>query len=81
MESVEFVNAQLSEIDPNLRVQGLDDARVLQDVGMDSLTLFSLIEVIEDTFDVRVSDETLRGLSTVGDLLRLVESSQRSGAS
>ena len=81
MESVEFVNAQFSEIDPNLRVQGLDDARGLQDVGIDSLTLFSPIELIEDTFDVRVSDETLRGLSTVGDLLRLVESSQRSGAS
>ena len=81
MESVEFVNARFSEIDPNLRVKGLDDGRVLQDVGIDSLTLFSLIELIEDTFDVRVSDETLRGLSTVGDLLRLVESSQRSGAS
>ena len=40
----------------------------IKDLGMDSLDLMSVASEIEDRFDIRIDDETLVDISTVGEL-------------
>lgn len=47
-------------------------ARLAQDLGLDSLAGMELATTLEDRFVLRITDEELAGLSTYGDLERLV---------
>ncbi len=44
------------------------DARILDDLGADSLDVVELVMAIEEAFDIVVLDEDVEGMQTVGDV-------------
>ena len=50
-----------------------DDARLIEDLGVDSYSITGLIYEIEDAFDFLISDEEFAELRTVSDVLDLVQ--------
>jgi acyl carrier protein len=52
------------------------EARLVEDLGADSIDAVQLIMDVETTFDVVISDDALATLKTVGDLVNLIEGSK-----
>ncbi len=50
------------------------DASILDDLGVDSLDLVELVMALEDAFDIRVPDEDVDAIRTIGDVERTVVS-------
>ena len=46
----------------------IEDARILDDLGADSLDVVELVMAIEEAFDIVVPDEDVEGMQTVGDV-------------
>jgi acyl carrier protein len=59
-----FVEA---DIRPKLR-QGDDDLRLVEDLGVDSLTMMEIVILVEDVLQMQINNEELRNLRTVGDV-------------
>ena len=70
----ELVASQLG-VDPG---EVVPEARILDDLGADSLDVVELVMALEDAFDIEVPDEDVEGLLTVGDVAAYV--SQRAAA-
>ena len=49
-------------------------SRVIEDLGADSLDVVVMLMVLEDEFNVTVSDEESLQLKTVGDIVNLIDS-------
>jgi len=49
------------------------DAKFDEDLGADSLDAVEMVMGVEDEFDIKLSDEEMQSLKTVGDLVRIVE--------
>ncbi|MCI7767535.1 MAG: acyl carrier protein [Oscillospiraceae bacterium] len=54
----------------------VEDANIQDDLGADSLDIVDLIGVIEDEYDIEISDETVQTLKTVGDIVKYIEDNQ-----
>ncbi|MBR1659634.1 MAG: acyl carrier protein [Oscillospiraceae bacterium] len=58
---------------------GLDESGVtpesdiMEDLGADSLDLAELISTLEDELNVMITDERVRGLRTVGEVVEFIE--------
>ncbi|MDO4813619.1 MAG: acyl carrier protein [Gemella sp.] len=50
------------------------DAKLNDDLGIDSLAAVELSLELESTFDIKIEDEELEALETVQDIINLVES-------
>ena len=50
------------------------EAKILDDLGADSLDAVELVMAIEETFDIEVSDEEAESLQSVGDVEAFVMS-------
>lgn len=48
-------------------------SRVIEDLGADSLDVVEMLMVLEDEFNVTVSDEESLQLKTVGDIVNLID--------
>lgn len=51
------------------------ETSVKEDLEADSLDLFQIINDIEDEFDVKIED--IENIKTVGDVVKIVEESQK----
>ena len=49
------------------------EARLSEDLGIDSIDAVEIVMFIEDEYEVQVSDEDAFGLKTVQDLVTYVE--------
>jgi acyl carrier protein len=49
-------------------------SRVIEDLGADSLDVVEMLMVLEDEFNVTVTDEESLKLKTVGDIVNLIDS-------
>ena len=49
-----------------------DEASFLEDLGFDSLDDSTLVQDVENMFDIRIPDEDLDKLTTVGELVNYV---------
>jgi acyl carrier protein len=49
------------------------DRTLVDDLGIDSLTLVEVAAAVQDVFEVEVPDEGLLELKTVGDVIALVQ--------
>ena len=50
-----------------------DDSNIKNDLGADSLDRIEIVMVVEDEFDIEISDASLEGVRTVSDYAKLVE--------
>jgi acyl carrier protein len=57
--------------------QIVPEARLVEDLGLDSLDAVELAIAVERKFDIEVPEEELTKLKTVADMLALVESRTR----
>lgn len=60
----EQLGVDLAEVTP--------DARILDDLGADSLDVVEMVMSIEEAFDIEVPDEAVEELRTVADVERYV---------
>ena len=71
-EVFSYIRAHLAdelELDP-ARVR--EDTRFKEDLEADSLDLYSLVQELEDTYGVRMSDEQAAQIKTVGQAVDFV---------
>ncbi|PTY03725.1 acyl carrier protein [Opitutaceae bacterium EW11] len=50
-----------------------NELRLSEDLGLDSLTMMELVILVEDVLKISIHNEELRGLRTLGDVQRFVE--------
>ena len=50
------------------------EASLREDLGADSLSSVELIMALEDNFDIKISDEEMKEILTVGDLVNYIDS-------
>ena len=60
----EQLGVDLAEVTP--------DARILDDLGADSLDVVEMVMSIEEAFDIEVPDEVVEELRTIADVERYV---------
>ena len=48
------------------------DARILDDLGADSLDVVELVMALEDAFDIEVADDDVEHIRTIGDVEKYV---------
>ncbi len=65
----EIVANQLG-VDPD---EVVPEARILDDLGADSLDVVELVMALEESFDIIVPDEDVEGLTTVADVETYVQ--------
>jgi acyl carrier protein len=58
-----------------------DDARLKSDLGLSSLDALNLVMALEGALDSEISDSELASLSTVGDVVALIDAKLRRGPS
>lgn len=70
----EVVLDKIKEIVPKFGVEPGDVTLevTLEDLDMDSLDVVEIMQAMEDDFGVRVPDEDLEGLTTMGDAINAV---------
>ena len=56
------------------RAQLAPEARILDDLGADSLDVVELVMAREEDFDITVPDEDVENLATIGDVQTYLES-------
>ena len=49
------------------------ETMLLEDLGLSSLEIVSVIVAFEEEFDIEISDRKLAEIETVGDVLKLLE--------
>jgi len=50
-----------------------DELRLVEDLGLDSLTMMEIVSQVEDALQVTISDADLRHFRTLGDVRRYIE--------
>lgn len=52
-----------------------DEARLVEDLAMDSLDILEAVVAVELKLDIHIDDDKVEALNTVGDFVALVEAS------
>lgn len=58
-------------VEPDLRAklkEADDELRLVEDLGIDSLTMMEIVILVEDVLQLQINNEDLRNLRTVGDI-------------
>lgn len=50
-----------------------DDARLVEDLAMDSLDILEAVMAVETELEIRIDDDKVEALNTVGEFVQLVE--------
>lgn len=53
-----------------------EDASFIDDLGADSLDLVELVMALEDKFDVKIPDEDVEKIKTVGDAVEYIAAAE-----
>ncbi len=61
------------DLRPRLAAGDSDDLRVIEDLGLDSLTMMEIVMLVEEVTQTRIENEELRGLVTIGDIKTFVD--------
>ena len=49
------------------------DASIQDDLGEDSLDIVDLVMAVEDEFEVKIEDDVVEGMKTVGDIVKFID--------
>jgi 3-hydroxymyristoyl/3-hydroxydecanoyl-(acyl carrier protein) dehydratases len=60
------------DIRPKLR-EGDDELRLVEDLGVDSLTMMEIVILVEDVLQMQINNDELRNLRTVGDIKTFID--------
>jgi acyl carrier protein len=63
-------------VEPELRPRlagECDDLRVIEDLGLDSLTMMEIVMLVEEVTQTKIENDELRGLVTIGDIKIFVD--------
>lgn len=63
-------------VEPDLRTKlkdADDDLRLIEDLGIDSLTMMEIVILVEDVLQMSINNEELRNLRTVGDVKTFID--------
>jgi 3-hydroxyacyl-[acyl-carrier-protein] dehydratase len=63
-------------VEPDLRVKlkdADDDLRLIEDLGIDSLTMMEIVILVEDVLQLSINNDELRNLRTVGDVKMFID--------
>lgn len=63
-------------VEPDLRARlagDCDELRVIEDLGLDSLTMMEIVMLVEEVTQTKIENEELRGLVTIGDIKTFVD--------
>ncbi len=72
-ELAALVRAALNDVaDAELPAELSDEARLIEDVGLDSLTITEFVFFFEDVFGLKITNADMVGLRTVGELKRFL---------
>jgi acyl carrier protein len=73
-QSIRQTLMELLEADTGEKYESLDDSKKLrEELGLDSVDVVSIVSQIERRFRIRLSQQELEVLVTVGDVLNLLE--------
>ena len=61
------------DLRPRLTAGDSDELRVIEDLGLDSLTMMEIVMLVEEVTQTRIDNEELRGLVTIGDIKTFVD--------
>lgn len=70
LEQVKEIIVEAINVDEDLIVP---EAKLQEDLGIDSLSAVELAMELENAFDIRIEDGALANLKTVQDILNIVE--------
>lgn len=60
------------------QLEGLSpQSRLVEDIGIDSLGTFEMLVEAEDRFGIKISDSSLTGFSTIGDIMNFVKAQRQ----
>src|SRR5471030_901682 len=63
-------------VEPDLRVKlkdADDDLRLIEDLGIDSLTMMEIVILVDDVLQMTINNDELRNLRTVGDVKTFID--------
>src|SRR6478672_10708953 len=63
-------------VEPDLRAKlkdADDDLRLIEDLGIDSLTMMEIVILVEDVLQMTINNDELRNLRTVGDVKTFID--------
>jgi 3-hydroxyacyl-[acyl-carrier-protein] dehydratase len=63
-------------VEPDLRMKlkdADDDLRLIEDLGIDSLTMMEIVILVEDVLTMTINNDELRNLRTVGDVKTFID--------
>ncbi len=63
-------------VEPDLRIKlkdADDDLRLIEDLGIDSLTMMEIVILVEDVLQMTINNDELRNLRTVGDVKTFID--------
>jgi len=63
-------------VEPDLRAKlkdADDDLRLIEDLGIDSLTMMEIVILVEDVLQMSINNDELRNLRTVGDVKTFID--------
>ena len=63
-------------VEPDLRAKlkdADDDLRLIEDIGIDSLTMMEIVILVEDVLQLSINNDELRNLRTVGDVKTFID--------
>jgi len=70
-EKIKDVVAEQLNVEPD---EIHEDSAFVDDLGADSLDLVELVMALEDNFDMKIPDEDVEAIKTVGDAQTYIES-------
>jgi len=71
----DFVIALLGRhVAPEIPVE--EESDLVADLALDSILIVEMLAEIEDTFELRVEEEALEGVTTVGDLIHALDAAR-----
>jgi acyl carrier protein len=65
------LKAQMSQV-LNVKIEKLSDEAILQQLVVDSFVLIDMVIDLQNTFGVRLDQEDLAEVRTVGDLIKVI---------
>lgn len=68
------LRAILSELFPDIDFSGVSAATALEDTGLDSLDRASLLLAVQEKFGVRIPDEIVEDMDSLGKLGKFIAS-------